>query len=321
MIRCILDEQEGGSFRWIDIAQPQPDELEKVAADFGLSHYAVKDCLEPDHLPKFENTDGYQFAIVRFHSPKKAEEVKSLSVKQLPVRNGHAVEHEMATVQNLTSKIAFFYNDNFLITIHRQPVSFMDEIREKYVDAGFVKAPSAAVVKVIWYVLYSYEKEAEALVAQIDRLERRIFLRERIPDLQQRLYMLKRKASLCQRILFVTRDVMVRITTTPDDAASLQDVRDLHNKLEVAYDQMLEDVTNLLNVYISLSAQRTNDVVKILTIFSVFFMPLTFIAGIYGMNFDYMPELKHKWGYPATLLFMVAVALGIYIWFRRKRWL
>ncbi|MCU0353429.1 MAG: hypothetical protein MUD08_06765 [Cytophagales bacterium] len=320
MIRCILDEQEGGNFRWMDIAQPQPDELEQVAADFGLSHYAVKDCLEPDHLPKFENTDGYQFAIVRFYSPK-TDEHKSLSVAHLSAKNGHTAGYEMSTVQNLTSKIAFFYNDNFLITIHRRPVSFMDDIREKYVDGGFVKTPSAAVVKTIWYVLHSYEKEAEALVAQIDRLERRIFLRERIPDLQQRLYLLKRKASLCQRILFVTRDVMARITTTPDDAASLQDVRDLHNKLEIAYDQMLEDVTNLLNVYISLSAQRTNDVVKILTIFSVFFMPLTFIAGIYGMNFKHMPELEHKWGYPATLLFMAAVSLGIYIWFRRKRWL
>jgi magnesium transporter len=87
------------------------------------------------------------------------------------------------------------------------------------------------------------------------------------------------------------------------------------------YDQIHEDVSNLVNFYLSISAQKTNEVIKVLTIFSVFFMPLTFVAGIYGMNFDYMPELRERWGYPALLGFMLLLSGLIYVWFRRKKWL
>ena len=100
------------------------------------------------------------------------------------------------------------------------------------------------------------------------------------------------------------------IKTSPEDEAELRDVRDQHLKIQTLYTQVLEDVNNLMNLYVSFSAQKTNDVMKILTIFSVFFMPLTFIVGIYGMNFEYMPELNMRWGYPGVLIAMVVV-IGI----------
>jgi len=86
-------------------------------------------------------------------------------------------------------------------------------------------------------------------------------------------------------------------------------------------DQTHENVTNLLNIYLSLSAQKTNDVMKVLTIFSVFFMPLTFIVGVYGMNFDFMPELRYQWSYPILLVTMFVFSAIIYWWFKRKKWL
>ena len=87
------------------------------------------------------------------------------------------------------------------------------------------------------------------------------------------------------------------------------------------YSQILEDVNNLMGLYMSFSAQKTNEVMKVLTVFSVFFMPLTFIVGIYGMNFEFMPELKWTFGYPLVLMLMIVVATGIYLWFRKKNWL
>jgi magnesium transporter len=83
----------------------------------------------------------------------------------------------------------------------------------------------------------------------------------------------------------------------------------------------LDEVNNLVNLFMSLSSQKTNDVMKVLTIFSVFFMPLTFIAGIYGMNFEFMPELRQKWGYPGVMVLMGIVTAFIYFWFKRKKWL
>lgn len=87
------------------------------------------------------------------------------------------------------------------------------------------------------------------------------------------------------------------------------------------YNQILDDVNNLRNLAMAFAGQRTNEVVRVLTVFSVFFMPLTFIVGIYGMNFEFMPELSKRWGYPAVLIFMAIVTFLIYLWFKRKKWL
>ena len=101
----------------------------------------------------------------------------------------------------------------------------------------------------------------------------------------------------------------------------VQDVKDQHLKMRTQYGQVLDEVNNLMNLFMSLASQKTNEVMKVLTIFSVFFMPLTFIAGIYGMNFEFMPELRQRWGYPAVMLLMAIVTLIIYGWFKKKRWL
>jgi magnesium transporter len=86
-------------------------------------------------------------------------------------------------------------------------------------------------------------------------------------------------------------------------------------------DELVEDVNNLLSIQLALASHRTNEVVRVLTVFSVFFLPLTFIVGVYGMNFKYMPELSERWGYPAVLAGMAVVTVAIYIWFRRRGWL
>jgi magnesium transporter len=86
-------------------------------------------------------------------------------------------------------------------------------------------------------------------------------------------------------------------------------------------EELVEDVNNLLSIQLALASHRTNEVVRVLTVFSVFFLPLTFVVGIYGMNFDFMPELRQRWGYPAIIIGMGIVTLAIYTWFRRRGWL
>jgi magnesium transporter len=86
-------------------------------------------------------------------------------------------------------------------------------------------------------------------------------------------------------------------------------------------DELVDDVNNLLSIQLALASHRTNEVVRVLTVFSVFFLPLTFIVGVYGMNFQYMPELHQRWGYPAVMLGMALVTFAIYVWFRRRGWL
>ena len=135
------------------------------------------------------------------------------------------------------------------------------------------------------------------------------------------LYLIKRRISVRSKLLTLTGEVIQSIKVKSKDAIMHQDLKELRIKLMMLNDQTHENVTNLLNIYLSLSAQKTNEVMKVLTIFSVFFMPLTFIVGVYGMNFDFMPELRYKWSYPILLASMLLFSAIIYWWFKRRKWL
>jgi magnesium transporter len=154
----------------------------------------------------------------------------------------------------------------------------------------------------------------------LDTYEPKIFLQEKTPHLLKNLYFIKRKASVMDYIFNLSKTILENLKGKIS-APNLNHLKDEMLRLQTSTHQVTDNVTNLLNIYISLSSQRTNEVVRVLTVFSVFFMPLTFIVGVYGMNFDFMPELKWKYGYLYVMLFIVAIALGIYSWFKRKGWL
>lgn len=101
--------------------------------------------------------------------------------------------------------------------------------------------------------------------------------------------------------------------------SNVQDLKDTIVDLILRTEEVIDDSMLLLNTYMSITAKKSNDVMKLLTVFSVFFLPLTFIAGIYGMNFDIMPELRWKYGYFIILMVMLFIAIIIFMWFKRKK--
>jgi magnesium transporter len=119
-----------------------------------------------------------------------------------------------------------------------------------------------------------------------------------------------------------TLDVVQRLVPASEPTAPLfQDLRENAESMYSYAEELVEDVNNLLSIQLALASHRTNEVVRVLTVFSVFFLPLTFIVGIYGMNFEFMPELRQRWGYPAVIIAMLLVTFSIYLWFRRRGWL
>jgi len=292
---------EGSPIVWTDIAEPTPDELEEISKQYNLNAYTLMDSLDPDHLPKYEEHNDIHFIILRLLQDDK-----------------HENEH---TVQELSSKIALFYNQHFIITIHRCAYSLLKEVHAS-IDLGKVKTTTGIVIRIIREALHSYDQPAIKLSNEIDFFESKLFLKKNLPaDLIKAIYFLKNRASTYKKLLLLTNEVVSSVRAEGEDRPAMRDAHDLHTKLLMLYDQVQDDANNLLNIYLSLSARKTNDVMKILTIFSVFFMPLTFIVGVYGMNFKFMPELEYKWGYPLTLASMVLVSFIIWVWFRRKRWL
>ncbi|WP_311181767.1 CorA family divalent cation transporter [Hymenobacter volaticus] len=180
-------------------------------------------------------------------------------------------------------------------------------------------------IHIVRYALNSYVQPAMALTKELDDYEAEIFLKQEVPNALQGLYFLKRKASAAKQLLLLTRDILLMLrrqtAANTTDSTLLQDTQDLQVKVETLYQQLDAGATNLMNLYLSLSSQRTNEAMRVLTVFSAFFLPLTFIAGIYGMNFQHMPELTWRLGYPIAMISMVVISVGIYVWFKRKGWI
>lgn len=286
---------------WIDINDPTLQEMQELSGKYGLNEHLVRDCLQPEHLPKYEFVDDVHFLILRYYA--------------------HTPDKRLATIQDLTNKIAIFYTDQFLITIRKYEAPFLDVIRKRYVEPGRCSHVQDVLTRIIWNALEAFDDPANRLSEQVDFYEDQVLMKKAGGDFTEALYYIKREASIAHKILMMMKEPINHIRPVPGVEAAVQDVRDQHLKMQTLYTQVLEDVNNLVNLSFSLSAQRTNDTMKVLTIFSVFFLPLTFIAGIYGMNFEYMPELTKKWGYPAVWILMMVITVFIYTWMKRKKWL
>ncbi|MCE2961558.1 MAG: CorA family divalent cation transporter [Chitinophagales bacterium] len=291
---------DNSKFQWIDVLSPNESELLALGQRFSIHPYSIKDCLEPEHLPKFESQEGYHFIISR------------LLIEHQTISKVH-------TIQQATSKLAIFYNEKFIITIHRLHLDFIQEVKLKYFDTHRCHAPSDMAVRLLWHVLKSYDNPSLKLAEEIDIYEEQIFLKSLSPLLMKNLYFLKRRTHIAHKLLQMTTNVVQSLQSK--DKVALQDLRDTQIQLQSVYAQCLEDVNNLLHFYMSISSQKTNEVMRILTVFSAFFLPLTFIVGIYGMNFKFMPELEHIHGYKLTWILMILITVIIFQWFWRKKWL
>jgi len=283
------------SFTWIDIAQPDETKLASLADDYGLDYFLIKDSLERGHLPKIEKLPDYTFVILRAFSTSK---------------NGR-----ITNVNELSNKIAFFYNDKQVITIHRANFEFIKEIKN---EIQFVNSEQFLLC-IIKQMIETYSESAQELSDKIDLIEQVIFLKDYRKVSLEDLYFQKSQTRISKKILQLTQHVLHEMDIYEYNKIAFQDIKDQLISLILTFEEVMDDSNNLMNMYLSVNAQKTNDVMKLLTIFSAFFLPLTFIAGIYGMNFKYMPELEGKYAYFIILGLMTLLSIIIFYWFRRKK--
>jgi len=281
------------TFAWIDLTSPALPDLDEVAQQYGLDPMLLVDSLQHGHLPKIELHEDYVFLILRAYSA-----------------DPHA---PVTTVGELSNKIAFFIHKDRLITVHRAQFPFLAQLKRSYAS------PRHLVLDILKHMVNSYAEPVYRQSAHMDHLEKTLFLEEEHNLSVEDLYYQRSKARISRKLLTLSQGVITQLEAPKGMKSTRQDILDTLTSLLLLYDEVLEDAHNLTHVLMSLNAQKNNDVMKLLTIFSAFFLPLTFIAGIYGMNFDHMPELHWRWGYFLTLGVMVLIGLVIYLWFRRKR--
>jgi len=288
-------------FKWIDIIDPTPEELHTISQQYELHEALVADVLQPEHLPKYEQVGKVSFFILRYYSEKE--------------------KSDLDTIQDLTNKVAIFHTEDLVITIHRVEVDFINDLKKNLTDTGQCSGTFHLLNRLVKSVFQSYEAPANSLAKEIDFYESQTFLKKVPPPILRGIYRVRRQIEVSRRLLILSKDILEHVDDPQHQNPNTRDTRDLYIRMLTLFDAMSDNTNHLLTLYFSISSQRTNEVIRVLTIFSVFFMPLTFIVGIYGMNFDFMPELKWKAGYPGVVVLMAGVTLAIYIWFRRKHWL
>jgi magnesium transporter len=307
-VRTIVSSTDP-AFTWVDLVHPTREELANMARKYGLHPTSVEDSLDPEHLPKYERIGTTTFMIVRAIDT--------------------AAQDDCSTLHEMTRKVAIFYGPDFLVTIHRSDQPFLTEIIESYRNPsppdGAERRQSflpRVLIEVVNGAVATYQRPLEDAEGDIDQFEATVFGEHEFAGLLRRIYLVKRRVTLMRRMLSHTLDAVKKLVPGSEPAAPLyQDLRENVESMHFYADELVEDVNNLLSIQLALASHRTNEVVRVLTVFSVFFLPLTFIVGIYGMNFHFMPELRTRWGYPAVWLVMGLVTLAIYLWFRRRGWL
>ena len=289
----IIKEKAFDSFTWIDIEDANKKDLEVIASKYNLSYFLMKDSLDIGHLPKYEQLHKHDFFIFRAYTS--------------------TINLNIDEIGEMSNKIAFFIFEDKLITIHRAHFSFLNIHEEKHIKI------SELFLRIVGFMIDSFKKPTIELSNKITQIEKTIFLKDYRVVLIEELYFIKSQARILKKIISITESIILQTQDKYKVSYIFQDIQDQLLNLLTINEESLENSTQLMNTYLSLSDQKNNEVVRLLTIFSVFFLPLNFIAGIYGMNFSFMPELTWKLGYVFALSLMAIVVIVIYLWFRRKR--
>ncbi len=310
---------EEAQFTWLDLLDPTEKDLIELSKKYDIDKASLRSCMDPEHLPKIEKGKDYLYLIFRYFDEQSPNQAN--------------------TVQELTRKMVFFWSGKFLITIHRKDVPAMAEIRKKWSvlpkdpstqqDVPWpAEAPRQILFEILDFISSSFQKPLADANDLLNDLEMSIFETAGTSAFQmEKAYYLKRQASIIKRIIRGSVDVIIRFQNESQQI-KLTSIKELMEKNGFYAEELGDNTTGLMNLYLSMSSQRTNEashrtneIVRVLTVVSLFFLPLNFIAGIYGMNFENMPELKWAHGYYAALLLMLGVAVGLYSWFRYKGWL
>lgn len=302
-LRTIRERLRADTITWIDV-QGLGDEatLRTLAEIFSIHPLALEDVVHIPQHPKTETYQLHQYFVTRM------------------IRLSPQVELE-------SEQVSIFIGKNYVLTFQERYGDVYEPIRNRIRRAAPVRRMGADFLgyAVIDATIDGYYPAVEALGEQIEALEDTI-LNGACDESLGKLQDLRRKLLSVRRAIWPQRDAINTLirdeTPMISDAVCvyLRDCNDHCVQLIDVIETYREMSASLTELYISSLANRQNEVMKVLTVMASVFIPLTFLVGIYGMNFDYMPELHTRWGYPALMILMFVVAVGMLAYFRRLGW-
>lgn len=287
---------------WIDVRSASADDLAFIQHKYNINPLLLEDTLDANHLPKYETDGEVRFFLMR--------------------ENTKSERDNLNTISDVSTKLGVFLTGNTIITIHRMRNDSITEMKAEIADNRYPAITRDEIaLQLALKVLKSFDEESQRLLTLMDEIETEVFLNKiNKTDHIKRLYRLKRKAGLNARILSISHTWVDKFCQLKLEEAAVTDLKDKQRDVIGDFEHLTVQVSNLISMFLALSDQRANQVMKMLAIYSMYFFPITFIAGIYGMNFDAMPELHTKYGYYITLAVMGIISLITFLYVRRKGW-
>jgi magnesium transporter len=316
---------------WIDLSNPTEEEEERILGQFLPVHtLTFEDITRPrreadhgSHLPKVEEFPDYLFVIVNPLPPKLIQLIQANDGNPRPL-----LFSQRSVQQKHRPQLSSVLNHQVLITHHYEPLTCVSAARqflERHAQSAR-RGPDYLFHQILDAMVDEYAPVVDRIATQLDKLEIRLFT-ELTPQLLARLLRMKRFVTELRKTIILEREVLARLIRGEFELVDDREVvyyRNVYDHL-VRYTQWVESaremVSDLMETHLSAMSNRLNEVMKVLAKISTTVLPMTLVAGIYGMNFQYMPELDWSFGYPMALAMMVILALGSLLFFRWKRWL
>jgi magnesium transporter len=292
--------------------------LEKLGSCYGIHPLVLEDILT-DQRPKIEDYDDYIFIVLKMlyydeNNDKKADEVG---------------EGDMGDSNLDMDQVSMILGPNFIISFKEKEVDVFNPLRDRLRTAkGKIRKQGADYLaySMIDAIVDHYFVIMEKLGDRFEDLEDAVVSNPE-PGILPTIYNLKRDMLFLRKSVWPLREAISKMQRSDSPLVSeaikiyLRDVYD-HTIQVIENIETFRDMSaSLLETYLSSLSNKLNEVIKLLTIISTIFIPLTFLAGLYGMNFRFMPELESPLGYPAVLILMLAVVVVMMAYFRKKEWI
>jgi magnesium transporter len=302
--------RQPGGMLWLDFSGEPPEACEPILRQaFGFHPLAIDDALQETHVPKLDDWGEYLYLAI------------------------HAIHYDAARETPLTThECDAFLGGNYLVTHHDDALPEVDRVWERIgVDDRYLAdGPDHLYYTLADEIIYSYLRNIEAIDDSIEGFEDAVFERP-TPKTLEGVFALKRGLLQLRRVVGPQREVFNKLARDDlrvidkKDRIYFRDVYDHLVRLHDINESMRDQVTGVLEIYLSVINNRMNEIMKTLTLITTIFMPISFLVGFFGMNYFTPPVLFGEWtslpSFAFTLIVLTLTPLAFFIWFRRRRWL
>jgi magnesium transporter len=293
-----------GNIIWADVSDPTSRDFEELAEEFGFHHLSIEDCQNAHQRPKVEEYTGYYFIVL--YEAELAGPNDRLELRELNI----------------------FLGKNYLVTVHSKPIRAIAtaaRLWHEWTDRAEQGSGLLAYL-LIDGIVDDYLPLLDIISERMDDLEDSIFGEWRAEVIED-IFSIKKKLLYLRRSITPLRDVFNTMLRREqpifprETHVYFQDVFDHLIRVADTIDSLRDMLSSTMDAYLSVSGNRMNKIMKRLTSISTILMSVTLIAGIYGMNFVLMPELRWRFGYVYALLSMVVVGVALYIYLKKVKWI